>query len=69
MKQSMSRAAKCIDNGPIEAFWGILKREQYYGKRFTSRESIMEMIEDHMDHYNNNRLQRSLGILTPMEKT
>ena len=27
--QSMSRVAKCIDNGPMEGFWGILKRERY----------------------------------------
>lgn len=26
MKQSMSRVAKCIANGPMEGFWGILKR-------------------------------------------
>lgn len=25
MIQSMSRVAKCIDNGPMEGFWGILK--------------------------------------------
>ena len=25
----MSRVAKCIDNGPMEGFWGILKRERY----------------------------------------
>lgn len=68
MKQSMSRVAKCIDNGPMEGFWGILKRERYYGKRFTNRESVMEMIEDYMDYYNNKRLQRNLGVLTPMEK-
>ena len=36
--QSMSRVAKCIDNGPMEGFWGILKRERYYGKKFTDRE-------------------------------
>jgi transposase InsO family protein len=24
MKQSMSRVAHCIDNGPMEGFWGIL---------------------------------------------
>jgi len=30
MKQSMSRVAKCINNGPMEGFWGILKRERYY---------------------------------------
>ena len=32
MTQSMSRVAKCIDNGPMEGFWGIIKRERYYGK-------------------------------------
>ena len=31
MKQSMSRVAHCIDNGPMEGFWGVLKRETYYG--------------------------------------
>lgn len=37
MTQSMSRVAKCIDNGPMEGFWGIIKRKRYYGKRFTDR--------------------------------
>ena len=32
MQQSMSRVAKCINNGPMEGFWGILKRERYYGR-------------------------------------
>ena len=64
----MSRVAKCIDNGPMEGFWGILKRERYYGKRFTDRDTLEKMIEDYIDYYNNKRLQRNLGILTPMEK-
>lgn len=68
MAQSMSRVAKCIDNGPMEGFWGILKRERYYGKRFTDRDSLVKMIADYIDYYNNKRLQRNLGILTPMEK-
>ena len=68
MKQSMSRVAHCIDNGPMEGFWGILKRERYYGKRFTDRSTLVKMIEDYIDYYNNKRLQRNLGILTPMEK-
>lgn len=68
MKQSMSRVGKCIDNGPMEGFWGILKRERYYGKKFTSRETLLTMISDYIDYYNNKRLQRNLGILTPMEK-
>lgn len=48
MKQSMSRVAKCIDNGPMEGFWGILKRERYYGKRFTSRKELVQMIENYI---------------------
>jgi transposase InsO family protein len=68
MTQSMSRVAKCIDNGPMEGFWGIIKRERYYGKRFTSRESVVEMIETYIGYYNTKRLQRNLGVLTPMEK-
>lgn len=68
MTQSMSRVAKCIDNGPMEGFWGILKRERYYGRRFTDRDSLVKMIEDYILYYNTRRLQRNLGILTPMEK-
>ena len=68
MIQSMSRVAKCIDNGPMEGFWGILKRERYYGKRFTDRVSLVAMIEEFIRYYNTERLQRNLGVLTPMEK-
>ena len=68
MIQSMSRVAKCIDNGPMEGFWGILKRERYYSKRFTDRESLVTMIDEYICYYNNQRLQRNLGVLTPMEK-
>lgn len=68
MTQSMSRVAKCIDNGPMEGFWGILKRERYYGKRFKDKDSLVLMIEEYIEYYNNRRLQRNLGVLTPIEK-
>ena len=68
MTQSMSRVGRCIDNGPMEGFWGILKRERYYGKRFTDRSSLVKMIEDYIEYYNTRRLQRKLGVLTPIEK-
>ncbi len=68
MTQSMSRVAKCIDNGPMEGFWGILKRERYYGKRFISKKKLVDMIENYIRYYNYRRVQRNLGILTPMEK-
>ncbi len=68
MTQSMSRVGRCIDNGPMEGFWGILKRERYYGKRFTARESLVQMIEDYIVYYNTKRLQRNLGVLAPLMK-
>lgn len=68
MTQSMSRVAKCIDNGPMEGFWGIIKRERYYGKKFNNRESLVTMIDNYIEYYNNKRLQRNLGVLTPFEK-
>ena len=68
MTQSMSRVAHCIDNGPMEGFWGILKRERYYGRRFTSKRELIQTIENYIHYYNTRRVQRNLGVLTPMEK-
>ena len=68
MTQSMSRVAHYIDNGPMEGFWGILKRERYYGKRFTRKQELVQMIENYICYYNTRRVQRNLGVLTPMEK-
>ncbi|SDM56378.1 IS3 family transposase, partial [Acetanaerobacterium elongatum] len=68
MTQSMSRVAHCIDNGPMEGFWGILKRERYYGRRFTSKQKLIQMIESYISYYNTRRVQRNLGVLTPLEK-
>ena len=68
MVQSMSRVGKCIDNGPMEGFWGILKRERYYKRKFNSRESLVTMIENYIEYYNNRRYQRKLGVMSPMEK-
>lgn len=34
MTQSMSRVGRCIDNGPMERFWGTMKREMYYGRKY-----------------------------------
>ena len=67
MKQSMSRVAHCIDNGPMEGFWGILKREMYYGKRFTSKTDLINAIESYIHYYNTGRIQRKLQLMTPVE--
>lgn len=42
--------------------------ERYYGKRFTVRETPVKITGNYIDYYNNRRLQRGPGVLTPMEK-
>lgn len=67
MRQSMSRVGRCIDNGPMEGYWGILKSEMYYLKKFTSREELTQAIENYIDFYNTKRFQLKLKCMTPME--
>ena len=67
MKQSMSRVTHCIDNGPMEGFWGILKREKYYGRRFTSKADLIIAIESYISYYNTERIQCKLRLMTPVE--
>ena len=67
MRQSMSRVGRCIDNGPMEGFWGILKSEMYYLKKFTSQEELTKAIEKYIDFYNTKRYQLKLKCMTPME--
>jgi transposase InsO family protein len=67
MTQSMSRVGRCLDNAPMEGWWGILKSEMYYLKRFTSRESLVSSIEDYIHFYNTRRYQKRLNCMTPCE--
>ena len=67
MRQSMSRVGRCIDNGPMEGYWGILKSEMYYLKRFTSQVELTEAIENYIHFYNTRRYQLKLNCMTPME--
>ena len=64
----MMQSMHCIYNGLMEGFWGILKRERYYGKRFTSKQELVQKIRDYIYYYNTQRVQRNLGVVTPMEK-
>ena len=63
----MSRVGKCIDNGPMEAFWGTLKSEMFYGIIFEDEASISEAIKNYIDFYNNGRFQTKLKGLTPSQ--
>lgn len=59
MIQSMSRVGKCIDNGPMEGFWGILKSEMFYGIYFDDEQALKNKIEEYIFNYNNWRLQKN----------
>ncbi len=67
MIQSMSRVGRCIDNGPMEGFWGILKSEMYYLRKFTDEQELISAIEHYIYFYNTKRYQKRLHCMTPME--
>lgn len=67
MKHSMSRVGKCIDNGPMESFWGTLKCEKYYLYKYATYEELCQGIDEYMYFYNEKRLQKRLNGLSPME--
>ena len=67
MIHSMSRVGRCIDNGPMEAFWGTLKTEMYYLQKFSNYDGLKKAIDKYIAFYNNHRYQERLGGLTPLE--
>lgn len=67
MQQSLSRVGHCIDNGPTEGFWGIVKSEMFYLRKFTDAESLRTAIEAYIEFYNTSRPQERFGFQTPDE--
>lgn len=65
--QSMSRVSRCIDNGPMEAFWGMIKSEMYYLRKFKTFEELKEAVVEYIDYYNNRRYQKRLKCMAPIE--
>lgn len=67
LKQSMSRVGCCIDNGPMESFWGTLKCEKFYLHTYQTFEELQTDIDTYIHFYNNERLQAKLNGLSPIE--
>lgn len=65
--RSMSRVGKCIDNAPIESFFGHFKCESYDLKQYKSYEELVADIDRYMRFYNENRYQEKLNNLAPIE--
>ncbi len=67
LNQSMSRVGKCIDNGPMEGFWGTIKSEKYYLHKYLTFDALKKDIDTYIYFYNHKRLQAKLNCLSPME--
>jgi len=65
MVQSMSRKGNCIDNAPIESFFGHMKDDMDF-KRCKSFNDLYSLTEQHMEYYNNERPQWDLKKMTPV---
>lgn len=66
-KVSMSRVAKCLDNQPIESFWGTLKSECFYLNKYHHSKLLIKDIEKYIQFYNHDRITLKYNGLTPIE--
>ena len=66
MVQSMSGKGNCIDNAPIESFFGHMKDELDY-KSCTSIEELRSKVADYMRYYNYERKQWTRNKMSPIE--
>ena len=66
VKQSMSRKGNCLDNAPIESFFGHLKDEMEI-KHSKTLEEVREEVAKFIEYYNKDRPQWTLKKMTPKE--
>lgn len=66
MVQSMSGKGSCIDNAPIESFFGHMKDELDY-ESCASFEELRSRIDAYMQYYNSERKQWTRQKMTPVE--
>ena len=63
---SMSGKGDCWDNAAMESFFGSLKTEWVYGKRYATREIAQQDLFKYIEvFYNHKRRHASLGYVSP----
>ena len=67
VRQSMSRKGNCYDNSVMENFFGILKTEFYYRRKFSSIDHFTKELSEYIDYYNNRRIKVKLKGLSPIQ--
>lgn len=67
--QSMSRKGNSLDDDLMEGFFGILKREKFYGfeKTFKTMDELEQAIKEYIHYYNYDRIKTVLKKHTPIE--
>ena len=59
-----SRRGNCLDNAPMESFFGHFKDEVDY-KEAENLAELHTLVMDYMNYYNNTRKQWTLKKMTP----
>ncbi|MBX9888768.1 MAG: IS3 family transposase [Flavobacteriaceae bacterium] len=65
--QSMSRKGNCLDNAIIENFFGILKSELFYLKKYNSIDQLKKEINQYIYYLNNERIKSNLNKMSPIK--
>lgn len=65
--QSMSRKGNCLDNAIIENFFGTLKSELFYLKKYHSIDQLKKEINEYINYYNNERIKSNLNKMSPIK--
>ena len=65
--QSMSRKGNCLDNAVMENWFGIIKTEFFYRKKFASVEAFKAELRDYIHYYNHDRIKEKLKGLSPVQ--
>lgn len=60
--QSMSRKGNCLDNAMMENFFGLLKNELFYRKKYVSIEELKKDLDKYINYYNNERIKLRLKM-------
>jgi len=63
--QSMSRVGRCIDNGPMEKLWGIIKEKMYRLTTYHRFEELEKDIKAYIKFYNTKRVTLIMGLNIP----
>lgn len=60
--QSMSRKGNCLDNSPMENFFGLLKQEIFHGEVYRSLDELKTKIDQYIYYYNHKPHQKEIKL-------